>query len=164
MVCGLLEHHAAAYIAGWLGGGAAGAILALRNTPPAYLQTWGDGDAGKRATHKVLAELGWELIEDVDRGRGNYDHILIGPPGIFLIHSKNWTGVTSIVDGHPKLARRHDPESRNAWTGGVKSSVLAASAEISRELRACTGRRVWVKRSRRLSGTSSPKPSSNLSE
>lgn len=84
VVWGLVEHHAAAYLAGWLGGGAAGAILALRDAPPAYLQTWGDGDAGERATHNVLTKLGWELIEDVDHGRGNCDHILVGPPGIFL--------------------------------------------------------------------------------
>jgi hypothetical protein len=144
VIWGALEHHAAAYVAGWLGGGAAGAILALRDAPPAYLQTWGDGDAGERATHNVLTKLGWELIEDVDHDGGNFDHILVGPPGIFLLDSKNWTGVTSIVDGTPRLARRHDPESSAAWTAGVKSSILAASAEISRELRARTGRRVWV--------------------
>jgi hypothetical protein len=57
--------------------------------PRPYVQTWGDGDAGERRTHKVLAQLGWELIEDVDNGRGNYDHILVGPSGVFLLDSKN---------------------------------------------------------------------------
>lgn len=143
VIWGLLEHHSAAYVAGWLGGGAAGALLALRDSPPAYLQTWGDGDDGERRTHNVLAQLGWKLIEDVGNGRGNYDHILVGPPGVFLLDSKNWTGVTSIVDGHPKLARRHDPEA-DPKVARTRDAVLAASAELSRTIRARTGRVVWV--------------------
>jgi nuclease-like protein len=143
VIWGLLEHHGAAYLAGWLGGGAAGALLALGDSPPAYLQTWGDGDAGERRTHRVLVQLGWELIEDVDNGRGNYDHILVGPPGVFLLDSKNWTGITSIVDGAPKLARRHDPQA-GPDMARTRNAVLAASAELSRTIRARTGRGVWV--------------------
>ena len=71
-VWGFIERHQAAYLAGWLGGMAAAAMLALADTPPAYLQTWGDGDAGEWATHKVLSRLGWRLIEDVEHERGNY--------------------------------------------------------------------------------------------
>jgi hypothetical protein len=136
VIWGVLEHHGAAYLAGWLGGGSAGALLALRDSPPAYIQTWGDGDAGERRTHNVLAQLGWELIEDVDNGRGNYDHILVGPPGVFLLDSKNWTSVTSIVDGRPKLARRHDPDAdpRIGRTRDRASSSNAAANSASHVL------------------------------
>jgi hypothetical protein len=79
----------------------------------------------------------------VDNGRGNYDHILVGPPGVFLLDSKNWTGITSIVNGRPKLGRRHDPNA-DPRLGRVRDAILGASAEISREILKRTGRRAWV--------------------
>jgi len=63
---------------------------------------------------------------------------------VFLLDSKNWTGITSIIDGAPKLNRRHDPEARSSFAAAVRNAVLASSAEISRELRRRTGRSVWV--------------------
>lgn len=39
-----------------------------------------------------MAEHGWRVIHDASFGRGNVDHILIGPPGILTIETKSHPG------------------------------------------------------------------------
>lgn len=110
LAIGFASHDPFVFVAGFFGGASAGAAIAVREQPPAHLQTWGDGYAGERATHHELNKLGWNLIDDVDAGRGNYDHLLVGPRGVFMLESKNFTGITSVKDDVPWLHRRHDPE------------------------------------------------------
>jgi len=46
---------------------------------------------GEKATAKALRGLvksGWTLLNDVDWGRGNIDHVLVGPAGVFLLETK----------------------------------------------------------------------------
>src|SRR5271166_6850548 len=37
----------------------------------------------------VLSGEGWRVIHDASLGRGNVDHIAIGPPGVFTIETKS---------------------------------------------------------------------------
>jgi hypothetical protein len=39
-----------------------------------------------------MAEPGWEVIHDASLGRGNVDHILIGPAGVFTVETKSHGG------------------------------------------------------------------------
>jgi hypothetical protein len=39
-----------------------------------------------------LRELGWFALHDVQLGRGNVDHLLVGPAGIFTIETKSHRG------------------------------------------------------------------------
>jgi nuclease-like protein len=39
-----------------------------------------------------LADQGWHAIHDVSLGRGNVDHILIGPGGVFTVETKSHPG------------------------------------------------------------------------
>lgn len=52
---------------------------------------------------RVRADLhaGWYLMHDIvpDRARGNYDHIVVGPPGVFVINTKNHGEQPVIIDG-----------------------------------------------------------------
>jgi hypothetical protein len=89
VVIGLLSHEHTIFLVGFIGGSAAGAMIALRDQPPSYLQTWGHGATGERWTHNALHSLGWHLVDYVDTGRGNYDHLLVGPAGVFMIETKN---------------------------------------------------------------------------
>jgi hypothetical protein len=54
------------------------------------------GIEGERAVVEALQELddSYCLINDImaGRGRGNIDHILLGPKGIFVIETKNYSG------------------------------------------------------------------------
>jgi hypothetical protein len=139
---GVAEHNEAAFMAGFIAGGSAALFLAVREYAPAYVETWGQGSEGERKTKRVLEEIGWSFVEDVDTGRGNYDHVAVGPPGVFMLESKNLTGVTEVRNNVAWLRRRHDPYADKPIR--VESAVLSASAAVSRTITAGTGRREWV--------------------
>jgi hypothetical protein len=144
VVIGLLSHEHTIFLVGFIGGSAAGAMIALRDQPPTYLQTWGDGATGERWTHNALHSLGWHLVDDVDTGRGNYDHLLVGPAGVFMIETKNLTGVIEIEGSVPVLRRRHDPQGREQRLADVPRTAREAGQALSREIAQRTGRSVWV--------------------
>ena len=77
----------------------------LRFHVSAETVTWRRGARGERRTARALRKLaraGWTVLHDVavPGSRANGDHLLIGPPGVFLIDSKAWHGhITQAVDG-----------------------------------------------------------------
>lgn len=94
LICGgvLLASFVAAQIwpgGGWIFGVLGGAALAFwllaRLSPPAWIENWQSGAWGEQATAKVLRELeqeGWIVLHDLSAGRGNVDHIAVGPTGV----------------------------------------------------------------------------------
>ena len=59
---------------------------------------WMWGHLGERWTEEQLDELPpeWLVIHDVPRPRGNWDHVVLGPPGLFLIDSKFFHEPTNV--------------------------------------------------------------------
>jgi hypothetical protein len=47
-----------------------------------------------------LAGDGWRVIHDASLGRGNVDHILIGPAGIFTVETKSHPGPVKVARVH----------------------------------------------------------------
>jgi Nuclease-related domain len=80
--------------------GLAGAALAswwLRFRPSEQARTWQRGAAGERHTARLLRRLhrdGYVVFHDlaVPGSDANVDHLVIGPTGLFVIDSKQWTG------------------------------------------------------------------------
>jgi Nuclease-related domain len=65
------------------------------DSPPHHIERWRHGAEGEQATARALRRLvggGWTLVHDVDTGHGNLDHILVGPPGVFLLETKKLHG------------------------------------------------------------------------
>lgn len=68
-------------------------------------EKWEKGAAGEARTAEVLASgLGpaWTVLHDVrwpGRQRANIDHLAVGPTGVFVIDSKNWSGRITLADG-----------------------------------------------------------------
>ncbi|MGA2452688.1 MAG: nuclease-related domain-containing protein [Solirubrobacteraceae bacterium] len=61
------------------------------------------GATGEEHVGELLEELserGWRVIHDASLGRGNVDHILIGPPGIFTIETKSHPGPVRVTRVH----------------------------------------------------------------
>jgi hypothetical protein len=61
------------------------------------------GAAGEEQVGGLLDEMsehGWRVIHDASLGRGNVDHILIGPPGVFTIETKSHPGPVRIGRVH----------------------------------------------------------------
>ena len=133
-----------------MAGFVAGAFLALwitfRETPPRYVESWREGAEGERRAEKALKPLerdGWRVVHDVQNGHGNYDHVAIGPSGVYLLESKNLQGVVTVQGGVPHLARRHDPE-QTAVFGRVRPRALASAARLKGEIERRTGHRIWA--------------------
>lgn len=79
------------FLAGFGSGACAAIYLWARGEVPEHIRRHGDGAAGERATAKALTPLlgeGWYVSHDIDTGRGNRDHVLVGPGGTFLLDSK----------------------------------------------------------------------------
>jgi hypothetical protein len=47
-----------------------------------------------------LSDGGWRVIHDASLGRGNVDHILIGPPGVFTVETKSHPGPVRVARVH----------------------------------------------------------------
>jgi hypothetical protein len=87
MPLGLLAGLAAAAVAGWR----------LRFRPSADTLAWRHGAHGERRTARLLDRLqphGWVVLHDlaVPGSRANLDHLLIGPGGVFVVDSKQYSG------------------------------------------------------------------------
>ena len=84
------------------------------------------GAHGEEVTAAALAGLpaGWTVLHDVawpDRKLANIDHVVVGPPGVFVIDSKNWAGRIDVDQG----VLRQDRRSR---VPTVQSAVAGAAA------------------------------------
>jgi Nuclease-related domain len=61
------------------------------------------GATGEEHVGSLLEELaqgGWRVIHDVSLGRGNVDHILIGPAGVFTVETKSHPGPVRVTRVH----------------------------------------------------------------
>ena len=139
---GLTLGEPTGFIAGFLAGALAVAWMTVRGEVPGYLQTWRQGAEGEWQTHKEIAALGWQVIEDVDTGHGNYDHIVVAPAGVYLLESKKLTGTVEVRGAKVSLRRRH--LRRPTSLGKVSSQVRGASADISEYIGRRCGHKPWV--------------------
>jgi hypothetical protein len=84
---GLAAAGVAAIVAGW----------GLRFRPSRDALAWRRGAAGERRTARLLDPLerhGWAILHDlaVPSSRAILDHLVIGPGGVFVIDSKQYSG------------------------------------------------------------------------
>jgi hypothetical protein len=92
----------------------------LRFRPSEQTRTWQRGAAGERHTARLLDRLvrdGFVVFHDlaVPGSPANVDHLVIGPTGVFVIDSKQWTG--SVQQGADGLAwHNHYPLDRTLET------------------------------------------------
>lgn len=97
-------------------------------------ERWERGAEGERRTALALAALPsseWTVLHDLPwpgRPRANIDHIAVGPPGVFVIDSKNWSGTVGVRDGVLlQNGRRRDAVATAARdsTAAVRGLLLA---------------------------------------
>lgn len=117
-----------------------GAFIAIVESPPAYIANWQLGFEGERRTACALAPLrrrGYFLLHDLPDRRtsehdrkGNLDHVVVSPAGVFLLDTKWLGGEASIDQGTIHVQRRDDEE---------------ASYDIPRLARAMRGRAIRLR-------------------
>jgi hypothetical protein len=108
----------------------------LRFRPSEQARTWQRGVHGERHTARLLDRLtrqGYVVFHDlaVPDSPANVDHLVIGPSGVFVIDSKQWTG--SIHQGADGLAwHNHYPLDRSLetvrWEAQQVSRTLGSRA------------------------------------
>lgn len=67
---------------------------------------WAQGAEGEEVVGQVLEGLvtdGWQVIHDVSFGRGNIDHIVVGPGGLFTVETKSRRGRLLLDNLDPKM-------------------------------------------------------------
>src|SRR6202043_2142454 len=85
-----------------------GIFLIVRYVLP-LLERRDRGAAGEEHVGSLLEELsdgGWQVIHDVSLGRGNVDHILIGPAGVFTVETKSHPGPVRVAKVHGATLRQ----------------------------------------------------------
>ena len=93
-------------------GGIAVALSAELDYMPAWVENWKTGGDGELATARQLAQLpsAWVVRHDLDRipgVKGNVDHLVAGPAGVFVVETKNWGDWQVRVDsGRLRRVRR----------------------------------------------------------
>ena len=126
-------------LTGWYAGLVAGAALcfdlAARLNPPTWIENWQSGAYGEQRTGRELDKLppAWSVLHDLTRSNGtNIDHVLVGPPGVFLLDTKN-IGTEVRIEADELIALRPDgrPRYRNS---SIAEAVRGAAAELSRAL------------------------------
>ena len=104
--------HIDVYVGLAIGAAAAMAVCCL-DSPPQHIERWRTGAEGERKTARALRPLlreGWVLLNDLPRSFGNIDHVLIGPPGVFMLETKNLSGLVSVADDAVTVRWLEEPE------------------------------------------------------
>ncbi len=87
------------------------------------------GAQGEETTAEVLAALPpdhWTVLHDLawpGRRYANVDHIAIGPPGVFVIDSKNWSGQITVRD---QVLRQNGYRREPAVAGAAEAALAVA--------------------------------------
>jgi Nuclease-related domain len=136
----------------WLLGLALGAViglyLAFRDSLPAYIENWRTGAEGERRTAGALAPLrrhGYVLLHDLsDRPRsdraakGNIDHVVVGPAGVFLLDSK-WLGGEASIDSDTVRVQMLDDEEESYELTRLASGMRGRAVRLQEDIARQTG-------------------------
>jgi Nuclease-related domain len=138
------ESGAAWFAAGFTVGGFALAAFAGWSVVPRHVEGWALGAEGEEATAAVIEPLlaeGWEAEHDVEIGRGNVDHVLTGPAGVFMLESKALWGELRVERG---VLHQSFPGQPTKGHYDLTSAALWRAAEVSRRIGAVAGKGPWV--------------------
>jgi hypothetical protein len=87
-----------------------------------------------------LVPRGWYVLNDVHwpgRPKASLDHVLVGPGGVVVVDSKNWTGEVRVASGvlwQGRYARTQAVEGALAQCAAVTSVVAPAHRRLVRPL------------------------------
>ena len=135
----------------WAAPAVAGALfatlIAMRQSPPVSIASWEEGAFGEEETAKqlrVLEKEGWVVLHDLANGSKNFDHVVLGPTGVYCLNSK-WSGYRLESGDDGRLVGRHkyDDDVYLSITSVLKRSRGEAAA-LSEQIEKRCGQRLWV--------------------
>lgn len=107
------------------------------------LETMPEGECKTEKALRPLEQAGWSVVHDLRRRYGNYDHIAVGPAGVYLFETKNLQGILDIRCGAPHLRRRHDPDASVVFRR-YRPRALGAAASLEEQIQEHSGYSTWV--------------------
>lgn len=135
----------------WATGAFAGALgatlIAMRQSPPVSIASWQEGAYGEEESAKQLRALekeGWVVLHDLVNGSANFDHVVLGPGGVFCLNSKR-SGYRLEQTADGRLVGRHEYD--EDLYRDVESTLRKARAEaaaLSSQITQRCGQKVWV--------------------
>ena len=128
------------------------ALLKDRAEVVGLFMPWIKGARGEEAVGRFLAELvpeGYRILHDVDTGRGNLDHVAVGPTGVWAIETKAWTGTVYAGKGGVFMRNGRDEKATLKQAMGEAFEVKSRIAH--------TGLTPWVNALVVLTATRLPK-------
>jgi Nuclease-related domain len=93
-------------------------IIADRRADPAFGR-WLRGAEGEKQVGAIFdgfTAQGWHVTHDVCLGRGNIDHVLVGPGGIFAVETKAHRGRIALDRLDPKMLKQAYGEKKPTMT------------------------------------------------
>jgi hypothetical protein len=143
----VLSHkHVLVFLAGVLAGGLLALYIAIRESPPPWIENYQRGALGEQRTASALAPLlkqGWVVVHDLPRTKSNLDHVLVGPGGVFVLDTKNYRGFARVI-GDTLTVTYEDGRGSGYQGDGLARSARAQGREVNEMLRLRGETRVWV--------------------
>jgi hypothetical protein len=104
---------------------------------PNSIAAWQTGAQGELRTARLLEPLegeGFRILHDrkIPGSRANIDHIVIGPPGVYVVETKSLGGSLQIRDNEVFVSGRR----RTTMIDEVKREALAVQTALAKELAA----------------------------
>jgi hypothetical protein len=126
-------------------------FVTLRYVVP-RVERWDRGAQGEERVGGLLDELarsrgdeGWRVVHDASFGRGNVDHVVIGPAGVFTVETKSHQGPVRVGRMHGSMLTQASAEGRavEAVVGlPVEPLIVFSTAWVDRPLTRRKGVRV----------------------
>lgn len=114
---------------------AAAWVLSALFEVPSHVLAWQRGAIGEEETANALAKLpsSFVVLHDrrIPRSNANIDHIVIGPPGVFVVETKRYSGRLTVRGDDVFVAgrRRSEIVEQVRREADVVASVLRAAGE-----------------------------------
>lgn len=111
-------------------------LMSALFTTPNSITAWQIGAAGEMRTGRLLETLeadGFRILHDrkIPGARSaNIDHIVIGPPGIYVVETKSYKGSLQIRGNEVFVAGRR----KNGWIDEVNREAAAVRTALADEL------------------------------
>lgn len=114
---------------------AGGLVVNLLFTTPNHITAWATGADGEARTGRFLEPLraeGFFVLHDrrIPGSRANIDHIVIGPPGVFVVETKSFGGSLKVRGNEVFVAGRR----RTGMIEEAKREALAVQVALAMEL------------------------------
>lgn len=133
------------FMLGLFAGGFACIYGEFRYSVPWFIERHRQGALGENWTAaklKPLERAGYEVWHDVPTEWGNWDHVVAGPNGIFLIDTKAWSGTLSIDGDHLYVNRSSDGS--DDYRRDVGRPARRQAIDLKRSIEEFSGCRSWV--------------------